>query len=314
VRIAFCGNFSVSYCSEVHHARSLEALGHEVRRLQEGGYGEQILRQSYGADIFVWVHSHGCRPTQSMPITTVLHQLQARGVKTCTFHLDLYHGIPGRFAEYQQHPYMTELDHFFSVDPPLVDWLNSNTRTKAHYLTAGVLAEECYMADPGDVTYPVIFVGSYNYHSEWPYRRQLIDWLKQTYSDTFTAFGGDFGGTVREHELNQVYANSKVVVGDSFSPFFNYPGYWSDRIPETLGRGGFLIHPRIKGIEDCYEDRKHLVLYEFGDFDQLKHLIDYYVEHDDERETIRRAGHHHVRENHTFVHRWQHILEVIGAD
>jgi hypothetical protein len=314
VKIAMLGNFEVPYSSETHHALSLEALGHQVRRLQEGGYGEQVLQQSYDADVFVWIHSHGWPPTRSLPITTVLHQLQARHVKTCTYHLDLYFGIPGRFDEYRNHPYMTELNHFFSVDPPLVEWLNNNTRTTAHYLTAGVLAGECYMAEPLDVTYPVVFVGSYNYHSEWPYRKQLIDWLKQTYPDTFTGFGGDFGGTVRGHELNQIYASSKVVVGDSFSPLFNYPGYWSDRIPETLGRGGFLIHPKIKGIEDFYADRKHLVLYDFGDVEQLQELIDYYLVHADEREEIRAAGHLHVRENHTFVHRWQRILEVVSGD
>jgi hypothetical protein len=31
------------------------------------------------------------------------------------------------------------------------------------------------------------------------------------------------------------------------------------------------------------------VLYDFGDFDQLKALIDHYLEHDEEREAIRRA-------------------------
>jgi hypothetical protein len=315
MRIAFLGNFTQPHCSEVHHARTLEQLGHEVIRLQEGDYGEKVLAQSIESDLFVWVHSHGCQPTQSLSITRVLHALQAAEVTTCTYHLDLYFGIPGRFEEYQDHPFMTELDHFFSVDPPLVDWINnSDTRTQAHYLTAGVLKDECCMVEPYDQGWPVppvAFVGSYNYHREWPYRKQLIDWLKQTYREDFRGYGPDFGAMFRGRDLNQLYASTKIVVGDSFSPNFDYPGYWSDRIPETLGRGGFLIHPRIKGIEALYEDRKHLVLYTFGDFVELRHLIDYYSVRAVEREAIRKAGQKHVLDNHTFTHRWTQILDLV---
>ena len=92
---------------------------------------------------------------------------------------------------------------------------------------------------------------------------------------------------------------------------FDYPYYWSDRVYETLGRGGFIIHPRIKGMEDDFEDKKHLVFYEFGDFEQLKREIDFYLEADDLREEIRRQGHEHVKKNHTYLNRWTTILESL---
>jgi hypothetical protein len=314
MKIAFLGNFTVPYSSESHHAVTLEALGHDVARIQEGDYGDNILAQSNGADLFVWVHSHGCPPSLSQPITHVLNQLSARGVVTLTYHLDLYAGIPARFNEYVGHPFLTRLDHFFSVDPKLVEYLNkAHTQTRGHYLTAGVLESECYLADPSGLTpRDVIFVGSYHYHPEWPYRKQLIDWLKGTYGDGFRGFGPNFdSGSVRGASLNRVYASAKVVVGDSFSPGFDYPGYWSDRIPETLGRGGFLIHPNIDGIGDFYQDGVHLCLYDFNDFDQLKEYIDYYLGNDVEREAIRLAGHQHVKENHTFTNRWREILGTV---
>jgi len=283
------------------------------RKLFEGCHGEAVIRQSQnlGADLLVWIHSHGAQPTAIVPITRVLSNLKNSGVVTLTYHLDLFYGIPQRFSEYLQHPYMNDLDYFFSVDPPLVDWINKNTATKAHYLTPGVLESECRI-EPRTGSSPIIFVGSYNYHKEWPYRPQLIDWLRTTYGNLFTGHGPNFGGVVRGAELNRLYANSKIVVGDSFSPNFDYPGYWSDRIPETLGRGGFLIHPWIEGIDEFYEDRKHLVLYDFGDFDQLKSLIDHYLGDAEEREEIRIAGHEHVKANHTFTNRWKHILETVS--
>jgi hypothetical protein len=311
MKIAMVGNFGPSYSSESHHASTLESLGHEVRRIPEGSHGDLVVNESQNADLFVWIHSHGATPTTMVPITRVLNHLRRCGVPMVTYHLDLYVGIPARFHEYRQHPYMTDLDHFFSVDPPLVEWLNTHTATKAHYLTAGVLKDECYQAEPCKEDLPVVFVGSYHYHPEWPYRKQLIDWLIGNYRD-FRAFGPNFGKVVRGHALNQLYATAKIVVGDSFSPNFAYPGYWSDRIPETLGRGGFLIHPRIKGIEDFYQDGVHLCLYDYGDFGQLREYIDYYLNNDAEREAIRAAGHEHVKENHTFTNRWETILKTIS--
>ena len=60
-------------------------------------------------------------------------------------------------------------------------------------------------------------------------------------------------GVIRGKELNDLYATAKVVVGDTLCKGFNYPYYFSDRLFETTGRGGFLIHPYIKGLEDYFE-------------------------------------------------------------
>jgi len=154
----------------------------------------------------------------------------------------------------------------------------------------------------------VIFVGSKNYHSEWSYRPNLINWLQTTYNERFRLFGGDGLGVKRGADLNDLYAKTKVVVGDTLCINYDYPHYWSDRIYETIGRGGFIIHPYIKGIEEHFENGKHCVFYQYGDFVHLKSLIDYYLENDEEREKIRLAGHEHVKNNHTYKHRWQQIL------
>jgi hypothetical protein len=197
----------------------------------------------------------------------------------------------------------------------MADWLNINADVRGHYLPAGVLADECYISDlPSPDGNDVIFVGSRRYHPEWPHRPQLIDWLRATYGPRFTHVGGDGDtGTMRGDELNRIYASSKIAVGDSLCPGFDYPGYWSDRVYETIGRGGFLIHPTIRGMAEQFKDDEHLAFYDFGDFDQLRFLIDYHVEHADERERIRRAGHELVKSRDTYRDRWQTILETIGV-
>ena len=130
----------------------------------------------------------------------------------------------------------------------------------------------------------MIFVGtSADYHTaDWPYRSQLITFLKGRYADRFAAWGHP-NPTIRNQDLNDLYASAKVSVGDSLCKNFKHENYWSDRIYETTGRGHFIIHPYIKGLEDSFHiqgktDRPaELVTYDFGDFEQLGRLIDRYV-------------------------------------
>lgn len=308
MRIAFLGNHSVSYSSETHHCSSLEALGHDVVRLQEGkATANQIRAATKGCDLFVWVHTHRWH---TPGIETVLSDLKARGIPAITYHLDLWKGLR-READMHTDPYW-QIDHFFTVDRLMADWLNTNTNVRGHYLTAGVYDRECYIDTP-KAPFDLAFVGSRNYHAEWPWRPQLIDWLRGTYGRRFRHYGNGGLGVVRGAELNQVYADARIVVGDSLCLGYTYPDYWSDRVYETLGRGGFLIHPRVPGMERQFEDGKHLVFYEYGDFDGLRDRIGYYLNHEDEREEIRRAGHEHVKANHTYVDRWTEILETLAA-
>lgn len=315
MRFTLYGNGEVSYCSEVHYKRSLEALGHEVLLLQENRVStDAVLEESLRSDALIWVHSHGFRNPGSIPMEQVLQRLKAAGKPSIAMHLDLYVPLK-RWREYEGSPYF-RTEYWFTVDRLMADVLNEKGTTKAHFLPAGVLADECYLGEP---TSPhgndVIFVGSRGYHEEWPYRPKLIDWLRATYGPRFTHVGGDGQtGTLRGDDLNQLYASSKVVVGDSLCPNFDYPFYVSDRPFECLGRGGGpLIMPWIRGMDDWFTDGEHLRYYRFGDFDQLRSLIDYYLDdaHADEREKIRRAGHEHVKTTATYKHRWAEILETV---
>lgn len=313
MRITFLGNHSVDFSSEAHHAKSLESLGHQVVRLQEGqAPGEQVLAEALSSDLLIAVHTHGWS-TPGLALDAVLRELREARIPSLTFHLDLWLGL-GRQRDLNNDPFYREIDHFFTVDRLMADWFNANTPVRGHYINAGVFGEECYLADQHDHPFgnDVLFTGQYHYHEEWRYRPQLIDWLQGTYGDRFTRVAGDTpAGTVRGHQLNYLYASSKVVVGDSLCLNFDYPDYWSDRVYEVMGRGGFLIMPRIQGLERSFEDAIHLCYYDFGDFDHLKYLIDYYLDHDVEREAIRRAGHEEVKAKHTYVHRWAQILDTL---
>lgn len=310
MKITFVGNFQVDYSSETHHANSLETLGHSVVRLQEGeATGEVILDYALDSEILVWIHTHGWE-TPGLSPALIFKMLKKSGIPTVTYHLDLWLGIE-RQKDLDEDPFYKTIGHFFTVDKLMADWFNKNTEVKGHYLQAGVYDKECNMLS-GSQEKDVIFVGSRGYHPEWQYRPELIDWLRNTYQGRFTHVGGDGDtGTIRGEELNQMYADSKVSVGDSLCLNFDYPHYWSDRVYETLGRGGFMIHPYIHGMEDHFTNGEHLVFYPFGNLANLKEKIDYYIEHPEIREKIRKAGHEHVKKNHTYKNRWQHIIGAV---
>lgn len=308
MKIVFLGNFGVSYSSENHHVKTLESLGHEVIKLQEGKVdGNEIVRQALASDLFIVVHTHGW-VTPILPLSDVLRLLKGK-VTTLTYHLDLWFGIE-RQKDLETDDFYKLIDHFFCTDKLMADWFNDNTKVKGHFLPAGVYHEETYLLDLPK-TNDVIFVGSKGYHNEWKWRPELINWLYQTYGDRFKHYGNDGLGVVRGDDLNKLYASTKIVVGDTLCLNFNYPYYLSDRVFETTGRGGFLLMPYIKGIEDLFEVGKEIITFKFGDFKDLKKKIDYYLEHDDERESIRIAGFERTKKDHTYKNRWTKILETI---
>ena len=315
-RISFLGNFEVPYSSENHHAASLESLGHTVIKLQERKTKARfIFDEASQSDLFIWVHTHGWQTPGNMDMIDVLNELKRRKVITMTYHLDLWFGIE-REKDLKNDSFYTNIGHFFATDKLMCDWFNQNTKVKGHFIPAGVYDKETYIHkdyDENNFENDIIFVGSKRYHHEHWYRPKLIDFLRETYGKRFLHVGGDGDtGTVRGDALNRIYAKSKIAIGDSLNINFNYPYYTSDRLFESTGRGGFTIYPRIKGIDEYFEDGKEIIFYEHGNLDDLKQKIDYYMINEINREEIRHAGHQRTKKEHTYVHRWSTILKELG--
>lgn len=309
MKIVYLGNFRPSFSTENHLASTLEALGHSVIKVQEDEYtnnGRGIYRivKLESPDMFLFTRTWG----KSLDFES-LNAIKER-VTTVSYHLDIYYGLK-RDGGIDTDPFW-KTDFVFTPDGDSrsQEWFKSKG-INHFYLRPGVFEAETYIAEPIEAKNDVIFVGSYFYHEEWPYRQQLIDWLRTTYGDRFLKYGNP-EITIRGDALNKLYSNTKVVIGDSLCQNFDHEYYWSDRIYETIGRGGFLIHPYIKGIEDSFEIGKELITYKYGDFKELKKLIDYYIEHDEEREKIRKSGYERVKKDHTYTNRLKEMFEVIN--
>ena len=315
-RIAFLGNFKVDYSTETHHSQTLESMGHTVYRLQETVINSaKVLKVASNSDLFIWVHTHGWNTPGRLDMRDVLKELKSLGIPTMTYHLDLWFGLK-RQDDLDKDPIYKHIEHFYTVDKLMADWFNDNTNVKGHFLPAAVYDKEAYIDSKYDgqtFDHDIIFVGSKRYHPEYPYRPQLIDFLKDTYGNRFLHVGGDGDtGVVRGRDLNRIYAKSKIAIGDTLNLNFSYPYYSSDRLFESTGRGGFTIYPRIEGITDWFKDDEEIVYYEHGNLQDLKSKIDHYLKNEDKREAIRLAGHKNAVENHTYVNRWNTILKDLN--
>lgn len=304
------GNFTAPWCSEVHWAKSLEKLGHEVTRKQENTIKRgDIGREVVGHELFLWV-----RTWENFVTLKDVEEVRSLGVRSANVHLDLFVGI-SRESTLDTDP-RWRTDYVFTADgDPRSQKVFEAHGINHHWLRAGVFDEGCEMFEPNpdpELQGDIVFVGGGKEyaHKEWPYRKQLIRFLESNYPNEYRKYGHP-QKLVRENDLNQLYVNAKIVIGDSLNVGFNHPNYWSDRVYETIGRGGFIIHPRIKGLEKDFVENKEIVLYDYENFGELADKIHYYLNNDKEREKIRKAGFERVKKEHTYVNRMKEMLDVI---
>ncbi len=195
-----------------------------------------------------------------------------------------------------------------------------------HWLPPGVLAVECYDAPPAPEwagRWDVAFVGSApgpdgrgTYHPEWAHRAEMVEHLRDWYGERFVHVGngGDMANNLdrpnlRGDDLNRFYASVAITVGDSC--LVSEDGsYWSDRVPETWGRGGFLIHPYVRKLSEMFLDE--LPGWHLGDWALLHSAIDRALSLPDAREKTRWRIAAEVRARHTYTNRVQTILDTIG--
>jgi hypothetical protein len=313
LKVSYIGNFKFPWCTEVHIAATLEDLGIKVRRLQEDELDvENLTRRASDSDILLYTRTWGVDDRSLL--VSKFRELEANGTKTASYHLDLYLGIKREQTIYGDPFWSTQYVFTPDGDPVSADKFQS-LGINHFYIKPAVYKAECYSGEhTSRFASDIAFVGSVQgYHDEWPYRQKLHNWLQATYNSTYAKYGHP-ESLVRGQDLNNLYASAKIIIGDSLCPNFNKPYYWSDRIYETLGRGGFLIHPYISGLEEEFEDGRDLVFYEFGNFQQLKQLIGTYLQDSNLRNSIASQGQSTVKNNCTYHDRLSEVLGVMGFE
>jgi len=300
-KILYFGDFRKPYDTELYIARALRDLGYEVMCKQEDNMIIQNV-MSLVSEVKIYnpilvLFSKG-KPIGESQL--FIEELKKAKINTACWLFDLYFDLPidrGRGLRAKTAPFNCET--IFSTDGGHEKEF-ADLGIKKITLRQGIYDKEAILYDREKVN-DIIFVGNDVFKT----RVLLLNSLKEKYGDRFRRFGHSNDTVVRNLPLNELYASTKIVIGDSQPS----PKYWSNRIYETLGRGGFLLHPKVEGIEEEFEDGNHLVLYERDNMEDLYSKIDYYLTHDEEREKIRKAGHELVKNKYTYTDRCRDLMK-----
>lgn len=313
LRIAYIGNFEPEYSTENDVRKAFQHLGHEVVCLQENKVTiDQVRNEAINSDMLLVTGTWG----DALPLPEFLdliHEMAVLNKPTATYHLDTFWSTVRGGRKWWREP-MFHTAYIFTVDGDYNNewmllgknhlWLKPGVRYDAAKF--GKEREE-YKCD-------VAFVGSNGegYHEEvWPYRKELNDKLKEICAKNGWSFrnpGGNEPKIDRGDDMNDFYASAKVTVGDSLCLTREESKYWSDRVPEATGRGGFLIMPHIKAMK---YDWPTLPTYRWGDWKQLEEVIKYYLENEEERHTLQFKNQKITANEHTYVNRVETILKFV---
>lgn len=326
--IAQIGNFGPPHSTENHLNQALRWLGHTVLQIQEeDGRGWDHLRRfpsGYGLVLWTRTASLSAQVGDSVKAGTI-DALRTAGVPIVGFHLDRWWGLR-RAAEVTKDIYFRGVDLLITADGGHEkEWIDAGVRHE--WMAPAVSHLECLPGEfKGELFSPVAFVGSWqgHYHDEWPHRRELVEWLATTYGDLCQFWPRRGEPAVRGDDLRHLYASAQVLVGDSClvpnadgSPASHY---WSDRIPETLGRGGLLVHPRVEGMGTAgFYDKDTLLTWELGNWDELAAKIDWALAgrgrhmRTNEANAIACRGRAEVLRSHTYLERMRQLGLLLDA-
>jgi hypothetical protein len=292
MNIIYIGKFGKIY-DEEYIARSFEMLGHNVLRMSETIKLRYFINDITEFKPDMVIYAKLATPNAE----SLILECKKRKIKTVCWVFDLYWGYVREHLVHKLPAFKS--DYVFTTDGGNNDkWKSVGVNHQC--VRQGIYTEDCFMLTL-DKIHDVIFIGSDNIYNP---RKEFLDKLATDFN--FKWFGKQNTDEVRSKDLNEVIARSKIVVGDSFPSDY----YWSNRVVETLGRGGFLIHREVKGLKDEYPD---IVTYD-GSYEDLKSKIDYYLKHDKEREAIIKKNFKLVKENYTCDKKCQELINYVNHE
>lgn len=292
VKIAFVDSFNRMHDGE-YIAQGFEHIGCDIKRIEKTSSPQEIREAllSFRPDVLLF-----CKWIIPPEIQKDVDKLSKGGMVTVCWIFDLYFGY---VREYQikTMPFF-RADFVFTTDGGHQEEFKYNN-INHHVLRQGIRSEECFIQKGNP--HGVAFIGSYNsYNKE---RIAALQYVKSFMGD-FTWYGLEDTNEIRGIKLNELFGNIKIVLGDSvYSPY-----YWSNRVVETLGRGGFLIHCDVPGLKEEYPD---IVTYKRGEFGDLRNKIVYYLNNEKERLEIVEKNYNHVKKFHTVEMRCKDLLDVL---
>lgn len=262
--------------TEGHISYSLRKLGHEVVEVNESKphipAGDLFLFHKGGGYI------HQILPKLKMP-------------KVFWYFDKVWHDRPAWFEKT-----LPMVDFGFLTDET---WLKGHLSPKLAVLRQGIGDRDISPGKPDLARFggKVAFTGQI-----YSGREQFSKTLRQSFFDDYRIYNNIFN-----RDLFDLCASVPIIIAP---PYPSDDHYWSSRIYMVLGSGGFLVHPKLAGLAEEYQDGVHYAGYsdEFEMIEKIRHFLAY----PKEREKIREAGYQKTINEFTYTQRCKSLLAILA--
>ncbi len=106
-----------------------------------------------------------------------------------------------------------------------------------------------------------------------------------------------------------IYAGTKINLNIALK---GIEGGTTQRIMDIMGAGGFVLTNYCEETAELFEEDKEIVM--FRTLEELIQKVDYYLEHEEEREQIARAGHEKAMNDYTYEKKIKRLLDWVTED
>lgn len=203
--------------------------------------------------------------------------------------------------------------------------ISSFPPTRAYFTKKGLRAHLCRLGfeprvlsslTPHDEKWDISFIGSFfRVHSS---RARLLEVLCRRFPD-LKIWSPSIGNLsqdspIRDHYVGQAWGRQMYQVLHSSKMTLNHHGdvapYANNmRLFEATGVGTCLLTDWKANLKEMFEPGKELVAYRSPE--ECLELVQYYLEHDEERNVIARAGQARTLHEHTYSHRMQEFVDLV---
>lgn len=178
--------------------------------------------------------------------------------------------------------------------------------------------EDIILSENVSKSIDVVFVGSF-----YPNRQQILErisdfdiqvlgpgWSRLPVGSPLKKLARD--AKLKPEEWRKIYGNSKIVIVIHFQDGKTPCYQASPKVYEALACRNFLLVDDQKDIRSLFEDGRHLVV--FNDVGDLRKKIRYYKNRPEERKKIAEQGYKEVIQKHTYIHRTEKMIQIVGHE
>lgn len=194
-------------------------------------------------------------------------------------------------------PAPLKLDAIFLCNKEFTDAYNKRFESPVHYMPQSGIDEDILIGRK--IEWDIVFIGNISstrfHHNRFP----IIENLMSKYEVKIIA------GDKFTPDSKWIYKESPFSL--SISP--EAEGYTSNRTYNILSAGGFCLIKYFPGIEELFENHKHLAWFETPE--EAVDIMDYYYDHPEEYERVKKEGLKLYQEKHTARHRLEEMFALL---